>query len=385
MQKRILSFDHPESESCFLWGPRQSGKTTLLGQVFPEAKRYDLLLAEEYRRLLANPAIVREECLAEMARSGGKPPLVIIDEIQKLPELLDECHWLIVNKGVRFILCGSSARKLKRQHGNLLGGRALRYELHPFVTPELEEFDLPRALNHGLLPRHYLMASPGRALQAYVGDYLKEEIQAEALTRNVPAFSRFLEVAALSNGEMINYTNIAAETGVSAPTVKEYFQILEDTLIGTRLPAFRKRAKRRTIQAPRFYFFDVGVVAALTRRGKVEPGSELFGRAFEHFIHMEILAHSHYSKLFYPLTYWRTTSGFEVDFVLGDHEVAVEVKSTESARNSHLKGLRAFRESHMAKRNILVSRDPNPRLTEDGIEILPWTHFLDRLWSNDLI
>ena len=224
-----------------------------------------------------------------------------------------------------------------------------------------------------------------RLIQSYVGDYLKEEIVAEALTRNIPAFSRFLEIAALSNGEMLNFTNIARECGVSSPTVKEYFQILEDTLIGRQLPAYRKRKKRRLITSPKFYFFDLAPVIHLSRRGTIFQGSELFGRAFEHFIWMEIIAHSSYSELFYPIHFWRTSSGIEVDFILGDHEISIEVKSTTFANDSHLKGLRRFKEEYSTRRSILVSLDLNPRRTEDNIEILPWNIFLEQLWQGNVI
>jgi predicted AAA+ superfamily ATPase len=310
---------------------------------------------------------------------------IIVDEVQKIPILLDEIHWLIENRKLRFILCGSSARKVKRGRSNLLGGRAVRYELHPLVYPEVPDFSLEKALNTGLLPRHYQSANPHQLLQAYIGDYLKEEIAAEALTRNIPAFSRFLQIAALTNGELTNYNNIASECGVSAPTVKEYFLILEDTLIGRMLPAFRKRAKRRLIGAPKFFFFDIGIVAHLTRRGKVKTGSELFGRAFEHLVYMELIAHSGYSGINYPIAYWKTASGFEVDFVLGNHEIAIEVKGAEMVTNKHLKGIRAFKEEYQARSYIVVSMDTNARRTEDGIEILPWHIFLDRLWANEII
>jgi len=380
----MLRLDNTDQESCFLWGPRQAGKSTFLKTHYPNSRYYDLLLSSEYQRLLRNPGLIREEYLAldKQAQSAAQP--IIIDEVQKIPALLDEIHWLIVNHQVKFILCGSSARKLKRGHGNLLGGRALRYELYPLVYPEITDFSLEKALNSGLLPRHYLSSSPKRMIQSYIGDYLKEEIIAEALTRNISAFSRFLEIAGLTNGEILNYQNIASECGVSSPTAKEYFQILEDTLIGRNLPAFRKRAKRRLIQAPKFYFFDVGITSALTRRGLVEPGSELFGKAFEHFIFQEISAHASYSELLYPITYWRTTSGFEVDFILDD-QVAIEIKSTTYATNHHLKGLRAFKEEYNVKHHILVSQGPNPRMTNDQIEILPWEIFLQRLWSGEII
>jgi predicted AAA+ superfamily ATPase len=384
MYKRILTLPLSGTETCFLWGPRQTGKSTLLKTLFPKAKRYDLLLSNEYHRLLTNPGLIREECLAENKASIEKKLPVIIDEVQKIPSLLDEVHWLIENAGIRFILCGSSARKVKRGQANLLGGRAIRYELHPLVYPEIPDFSLSRALNAGLLPRHYQKPHPKRRIESYVGDYLKEEIAAEALTRNVPAFGRFLKIAALTNGELMNYRNIASECGVSAPTVKEYFQILEDTLIGKQLPAFRKRAKRRLIGAPKFYFFDIAIVAHLTRRGIVEKGSELFGRALEHFIYMEILAHSSYSELNYPIAYWKTASGFEVDFVLGDHELAIEVKSASMIGNRHLKGMRAFKEEYAARRYIVISLDPKPRKTIDGIDILPWEIFLDRLWAGSI-
>jgi predicted AAA+ superfamily ATPase len=308
-----------------------------------------------------------------------------VDEVQKVPDLLDEIHWLMENTRLRFILCGSSARKLKRGRGNLLGGRALRFELHPLVSAEIPNFDLVTALNDGLLPRHYGMPNVRRRLAAYVGDYLKEEILAEALSRKVAQFSRFMEVAALSNGEAVHYANVARECGVSAPTVRTYYDILEDTLLGRFVPVFQKRPKRRVVTAPRFYLFDVGVAGSLARRGRVRAGSELFGHALEHLMYMEITAHSSYSTLDYPLSYWRTTSQLEVDFVLGDHELAVEVKGTERTETHHLRGLRAIGEEYPFRRRILVSRDPRRRVADKGIEILPWRDFLEELWSGRLI
>ena len=385
MYLRLITGKNLGVGTCFLWGPRQTGKSTLLKTLFQDALRYDLLLSSEYERLVRRPALIRETLMARVGSGGNPPRPVIIDEIQKVPALLDEIHWMIENLGAQFILCGSSARKLKRGHANLLGGRAMRFELHPLTSVEVPDFSLTAALNSGLLPKHYDSPHPHRLMQSYVGDYLKEEIMAEALTRNIPAFSRFLEVAALSNGEIINYSNIASECGVSGPTVKEYYQILVDTLIGRYLPAFRKRAKRRVIEAPKFYFFDLAPVIHLTRRGHVEPGSELFGRAFEHFIWMEIVAHSDYSGQKYPVAYWRTASGFDVDFVLGDTEVALEVKSSALVDERHLKGLKAFKEEHKVRRSIVVSLDPEPRRTMDGIEILPWSDFLMQVWSGSVM
>jgi len=385
MYKRIIDLSLSPETSCFLWGPRQTGKSTLLRERFSSAKRYDLLLSEEYWRLVHQPSIIREECLALLKRNELKDQPIIVDEVQKVPDLLDEIHWLIENKGIRFILCGSSARKLKRGHGNLLGGRAVRYELYPLVFPEVPDFSLETALNDGLLPPHYGSPVSRKRLEAYVGDYLKEEITAEAVTRNIPGFSRFLEIAALANGEIIQFSNIARECAVSSPTVKSYYQILEDTLIGRFVPAFQKRPKRRVILAPRFYFFDVGVVGFLTRRGRVERGSELFGRAFEHFLFMELSAHASYSGLRYPISYWRTASQIEVDFILGDHEIALEIKGTASAQPHHLRGLTAFGEEYKTRRRILVTCDPKPRLYENKIEILPWKVFLEDLWAGKII
>ena len=324
--------------------------------------------------------MLREELLANPPEN--RP--VVIDEVQKIPELLDEVQWLIVNKRIQFILCGSSARKLRRGGGNLLGGRAVRFELFPLVYPEIPNFDILRALNNGLLPRHYRAANPADLMRAYVGEYLKEEIAAEALSRSIPAFSRFLDAAAFSNGEVVSYQNIASECGVSGPTVKQYFQILEDTLLARFVPSFQKRPKRRVVQAPRFYFFDVGLANFLLKRGKIVARSEAFGKAFEHLIYQELAAHSHYCGLHYPIAYWRTSSQFEVDFILGDHQVAIEVKGSDQVVAHHLKGLKAFREEYKIQQAIVVSRDPKPRIV-DGISILPWEEFLKKLWGGKIL
>lgn len=380
MYIRKQIFQDLGNESAFLWGARQTGKSTLLHSLYPRVRNYfDLLLNNEYERFQRNPSLLRE--ILSLA-SPADP--VIVDEIQRLPELLYEIQWLIVNQNFRFILSGSSPRKILRSGGNLLGGRAIRYELYPLIYSEIPDFDLLRALNNGLLPRHYQAGNPGKLLSAYVGSYLRDEIQAEAKIRNIGSFARFLEAAAFSNGEMVNYSNIATDCGVSAPTVKEYFQILEDTLTGRFLPSFQKKPKRRVILAPKFYYFDIGLTNFLLKRGKIEEGSESFGKVFEHFIYQEIYAHCRYSGLDYPLAYWRTTSGFEVDFVLGDHETAIEVKSTNNANPRHLRGLKSFADEYNVKQLILVSNDPYPRKI-DNITVLPWRTFLEQLWAGDVV
>jgi predicted AAA+ superfamily ATPase len=298
--------------------------------------------------------------------------------------LLNEVHWLISNYSIRFILSGSSPRKIIRSGENLLGGRALKYELFPFSSSEIPNFDLFRALNHGLLPRHYLSNNPKRNIAAYIGSYLRDEIVAEAKIRNVDVFARFLESAAFSNGEIVNYTNIASDCGVSSPTIKEYFQILEDTLIGRFVPVFQHKPKRRVIKAPKFYFFDVGITNQLLNRPKIEFRTELFGNAFESFIFQELMAHRHYSGKEYQISYWRTASQLEVDFILGIHEVAIEVKSSNKISSKHLGGIRAFRTEYNVKRSIIVCTENLPRIL-DEIEILPWELFLERLWRNEII
>ncbi len=372
-------FEGSGNESLFLWGARQTGKSTLLTKLFPKAIWFDLLKSDVFERYQNSPVQFREAILAS-------PPetIVIVDEIQKIPSLLDEIHWLIVHHQTRFILSGSSPRKIIRSGANLLGGRALRYELYPLIYVEIPDFDLQRALNNGLLPRHYVSDNSKKLISAYIGSYLRDEIIAEAKIRNISAFTKFLEAAAFSNGEMVNYTNIASECGVSSTTVKEYFQILEDTLIGRFLPSFQKKPKRRVILAPKFYYFDVGIANYLLKRGQIEVGSEAFGSAFEHFIYQELYAHSNYSARDYAISYWRTTSQLEVDFILGDHEVAVEVKGTNNVQTRHLKGLKSFSEEYTVKKLIVVSNDPRARIIGD-VTVLPWEQFLQQLWEGKII
>ena len=382
MFERSLVLPQPGSETFFLWGPRQAGKSTLLRGCYPDAYWVDLLKSEVFRRYLDHPEYLRQELAA--APPAGRQ--IVIDEVQKVPALLDEVHWLIENSGLHFALCGSSARKVRRGAANLLGGRAVRYELRGLTAGELgAAFDLSRMLNHGYLPRIYQAARPRRLLDAYIADYLREEVAAEGLVRNLPAFSGFLDAAALSDGEMVNFSNIARECGVSSPTAKAYFEILNDTLLGRWLTAYRRRRKRRVIGAPKFYFADVGVVNRLIRRGELTPGSPLYGKAFENWVFHELSAGIEYQEWDLELTYWRLPSGIEVDFVLGNMEIAVEAKASARITRDHLRGLRTLVEEHPGVgRRIVVCLEPRARRTDDGIDILPAADFVGRLGQGSL-
>ena len=380
MLDRALRLPPEPNSSFFLWGPRQTGKSSLLGATYPGAYTVDLLNARELVRFTTDPQLLREEVEAARAR------FVVIDEVQKAPALLDEVHWLIENRGVVFALCGSSARKVRRGHANLLGGRALRHELHGLVSIEVgDAFDVLRALNHGYLPRHYLAAEASEFIRAYVDDYLKEEVMAEGLTRNLPAFSDFLTAAALADGQLVNYSTISRDCGVSPYAAKEYFQVLVDTLLGTFLPAYRKRPKRRVVQTPKFYFADVGVVNHLARRGTLAPGTELIGAAFENWVFHELSAYRAYRNPGMQLAFWRLAGGTEVDFVVDDFRLALEAKATRRVHSDHLKGLREVAVDHRVQRRAVVSLDERPRRTDEGIDVLPWRTFTAQLWAGDLI
>lgn len=362
-------------KSAFLLGPRQTGKTTLIRESLADCRCYNLLHTDVFLRLSQRPSRLREEI-------GPSESLVVIDEVQKLPILLDEVQALIDDRGLRFLLTGSSARRLRTRGVNLLGGRALMKTLHPLVWKELgDAFSLSRALETGLLPSIYFSEDPRSDVEAYVGQYLKEEIAAEAAVRNLPAFSRFLPVAGLSNGRLINYSNIANDAQVPRATVQEYFQILRDTLIGIDLPAWKQSVKRKPIATNKFYFFDVGVAHHLQQRRHLAPGTPEFGEAFEAFFHHELRSYCDYAGPC-PLHYWRSTSGFEVDFILDDR-TAIEVKAKPIVGDQDLRGLKAIREEGVLSRAIVASLETIPRRV-DGIEILPWQMVLERLWAGDL-
>lgn len=357
-------------KSYFLFGPRQTGKTTLLRRTLPRARVYDLLDSATYLALSHRPGQ-----LAEETRAGE---LVVIDEIQRLPELLNEVHRLIEERRARFLLTGSSARKLRRGGVNLLGGRARTAYLHPFTLRELgEHFELGRALERGLLPSIYFSDDPRADLQAYTGTYLQQEIVAEGATRNVPAFSRFLRVAALANATLVNFTNLASDAQVPRTTVYEYFEILKDTLILHEVPAWKLSKKRKPLVSSKYYFFDVGVASALQGR-LVKPNTPEFGLAFETYILHELLCHRDYVGGL-AVSHWRSASGFEVDFVLGDH-VGVEVKAKEHVGAQDLRSLRALAEERGIRRCVCVSLERRRREVE-GISIVPYRQFLEELWA----
>jgi len=381
--ERLLDIDLPEHQSAFLWGPRKTGKSTYLKRRFPESLYYDFLQGEIFIELSRRPHLLRKKLLASHGQELRQP--VILDEIQKVPQVLDEVHWMIENSGIRFILCGSSARKLKRGRGNLLGGRAWRYEMFPLVSTELPDLDLLHLFNRGAVPVHYQNARYRKSLQSYIQDYLKEEVFAEGLARDVPAFSRFLEAMGYSHGELTNHAAIARDCGVSAKTVMEYYQILVDTLLATRVEPFKKRQSRKVItRMPKFYLFDVGVAGAITGRHITAERGEAFGRAFEHFIFMELNAHRSYRELDYPINFWKTKTGLEVDFVLGRGEVAIEVKGSSQIDKRDLRPLAAFVEEHSPRLALVVCNE-RAEWIHDGIRIVPYRTFLQRLWDGQII
>ncbi|TVQ20062.1 MAG: ATP-binding protein [Spirochaetaceae bacterium] len=382
--RRVLEIGPILAErSLFLFGPRQTGKSSYIREelVGVVALSWNLLDRGLYLQVLADPTLLRKEVEARSLRDC----VVCIDEIQKVPELLDEIHLLIEERGIRFLLSGSSARRLKAAGTNLLGGRARTRNFHPFVWPELRELDfsLDRVMERGLIPPHWLSGSPDEDLAAYVDTYLKEEIAAEGLARNLPAFARFLQTAAATNARMLNYSNVAGDAQVPRQTVKDWFGILIDTLLGYELPAWKRSTKRKSIETAKFYFFDLGVVRALRRLPPPVPGSSEYGDFFEHFIFMELRAWIDYRRPRTLLSYWRSTANHEVDFILDD-EVAIEVKAANRAQGKHLAGLRALREEGVLRRFILVCREERPLLI-DGIEALPWRYFLDELWAGRIM
>ena len=376
IKNRLLDINLPPRQSAFLWGPRRTGKTYWINDHLSEKIIIDLLKTDIFAEYASRPSLLRE-------RYSQLKDLVIIDEIQMVPDLLNEIHWMIENTDVSFLMTGSSARKLRQRHANLLAGRAWRYTMAPLSYMETGDFALEEAFVSGFLPPHFLSADPVQDLRAYVADYLKEEIASEAAIRSIPTFSEFLRIAALTSGELLNYTNVGRETGVSAKIVRNYFQILEDTLLGFRVSPWRKRKKRRLIETEKFYLFDVGITNYLSRRAPKQGTSE-FGHSFEQYILMELKAYQAYRNPELEIRYWRTSTGFEVDFILGEMNVAIEVKGSQRVHSNHIRGLRALLEEHSVKRAVIVSLEKYPRKLDPPLEILPWKVFLEALWSGEL-
>ena len=374
--QRILNLPNLLSrKSFFLFGPRATGKSTLIKQqLSASATVIDLLDSRLYLRLLNSP-----HDLESIIHSDNKSGIVVIDEIQRVPELLNEVHRLIENKKLTFLLTGSSARKLRRGKANLLAGRVWEARLFPLTWKEIPDFNLERFLRYGGLPPVYLSKYPDEELDANVNTYLKEEIMAEGLIRKLPPFSRFLHAAALLNGEMINFSKLANDCQVPPSTVTEYVGLLEDTLVGFLLPAWTESTKRKAISTGKFYFFDPGITHTLAGTQTLDRNSNLYGKSFEQFIGMEIRAYLSYKRRKLQFSYWRSTHGYEVDFLVG-RETAVEVKASQKISQRDFKGLKALEEERIFKNYILVSQAPiNTR--DNNFQALYWKKFLDNLWD----
>lgn len=385
MIKRSLDLSEIlKRKSLFLFGPRQTGKTTFLKNFFPDAIYISLLSGEHFRLLSNTP-----EKLIEMIRYGNSH-IIIIDEIQKVPNLLDQVQYILQDHPhLRFILTGSSPRKLKKNGINLLGGRASWVNFHPFCYPELirnHDMNLQKWLELGCLPSILFSSAPEDELSDYVNLYLNEEIKQETNIRNLDQFSRFLEIAALNHGQQIIFSNIGSDAEVKAKTVRDYFQVLEDTLIARLVPVFQKTNIRKPMTSAKLYFFDQGIVNILTERRHIKKGTPEYGTALEHFVYKELLAYNHYFNKKFEINYWRTTSQIEVDFILAKKDgptIAIEVKAKNNVSPKDLKGLLAFKEEYPDIKFYLICSESMPRKTAEGVEIIPIELFLKKLWNHE--
>ncbi len=375
MYKRLLKISAESTKSFFLFGPRGTGKTSWVKQVFVNNVYLDLLDGGIFQRLQAHP-----ERLSQFI-----PPdytgWIILDEVQKLPALLNEVHRLIEQKHYRFILTGSSARSLRRRGVNLLAGRALYYAMHPLTAIELgKDFNLKRALRYGQLPAITSETDPKHYLESYVKAYVREEVMQEGLTRNLSAFSKFLEIASFSQGSLLNTSIIAREIGVDQKTISNYFDLLEDLLLANRLPVFTKRAKRKLVSHSKFYYFDVGIYHILRPMGPLDSIQESDGFAMESLVLQESKAINSYLRLGYEFYFWRTRHGTEVDFILYGEKglIAIEVKSSSSFDKSDLRGLRSFAEDYPIAKLYLVYGGEHSEYV-DNITIMPVIDFLKNL------
>ena len=365
-------------KSFFLFGPRSTGKSTIIRRQLADTSTViDLLDSRLFLKLSSSPHEL------ESIINSEHNDIIVIDEIQRIPELLNEVHRLIESQKRTFLLTGSSARKLKRGQANLLAGRVWQAKLFPLIYKEIDNFELDRYLLYGSLPAVYLSDYPEEELDAYVNTYLREEIMAEGLIRRLPPFSRFLKTIALANGEMLNFAKLANDSQVPPSTVTEYVSLLEDTLVGYLLPAWVESQKRKAIKKAKFYFFDPGVTNVLAGTETIERNSNLYGKNFEQFICMELRAYLSYQRKRHSLTYWRSKNGQEVDFLIGT-ETAIEVKSATKVSNRDMKGLRYLAEENVFKNFILVSQDPTSTRT-GNYQALHWKKFLADLWNDKFI
>lgn len=372
----VMRFFQAPRQSFFLFGPRGTGKSTWLKQYYPEAEVIDLLAPEVFRIYSARP-----ERLREVTR-GSKGKTIIIDEVQKIPELLDVVHELIEDgAGYQFVLTGSSARKLKRTGVDLLAGRVIVKTMHPFMAAELgSSFTLTESLQTGLVPLITSSPYPQETLASYVALYLKEEVQMEGIVRNIGAFSRFLEVVSFSHGSILNASEVARECQVKRKTVDNYFSVLDDLLLSFRLPVFSRRARRHLISHPKFYYFDSGVFRSLRSAGPLDSLHEIDGAGLEGLVVQHLRAWIAYSNKTCNLYYWRTKSGVEVDFVLYGQDTfwAIEVKNSARINSKMLKGLSAFQYDYPEAQALLLYRG-NERLLINNVLCLPCDQFLRNL------
>lgn len=368
-----------KKKSYFLFGPRGTGKSYLIRQeLSPSIPVINLLRSEHYLRLSNRP-----QDLESIITSYENHSIVVIDEVQRIPLLLNEVHRLIEEKQIKFLLTGSSARKLKRGGANLLAGRAREAKLFPLTYHEIENFNLKHYLLYGGLPMIYLSDEPQEDLYAYIDTYLKDEIIAEAVVLKLQAFTRFLEISAITSGTMLNYASLSNDVGISASTIREYYSILEDTFLGFSLPAYTKTKKRKAISTAKFYYFDLGIKNTLANIDSVPENTDIFGNLFEHFIALELRAYLSYRRIRKSLCYWQSKHGKEVDFIIGD-DIAIEIKSSNNVQDKHLKGLKALAEENLNMKYFLVSQDKINR-NKDNIVILYWEDFLTRLWNDEIV
>ena len=378
-QRQLNLHNLLKNKSFFLFGPRATGKSFLIRHEFRDsAIVFDLLRSDLYLQLSAQP-----HQLESMIDAASNFEYVVVDEVQRVPMLLNEVHRLIETRNIKFLLTGSSARSLRQQHVNLLAGRAWEANLFPLVSTEIPDFDLMRYLQFGGLPAVYSSEKPAEELHAYVDTYLKEEIQAESLVRKIPSFARFLKLAALTSGNILNFSSVANDAGIPISTVREYYHILEDTFIGFLVPAWTKTMKRKAMSTAKFYLFDCGVKHTLSGVQSLEKTSDVYGRAFEHFIALELRAYLSYRRLRSPLSYWQSQQHQEVDFIVGD-DIAIEVRSADKIHDKHLKGIRLLKQENICKKYMVISHDLIHR-KEEGIDIIHWKYFLEKLWNDDLL